>query len=326
LPPRIVKEEDFERLAKVAELYYLEDLNQRRIAEIMDVSPQKVYRMLKRAKELGIVEIRIRRSGEIDTELSQSLTECFDLHNALVVRTYSGTPEGVIKAVAQSAASFLKDHLFSYTSVGVAYGRTLHEVLGYLPRLDLHGIRVVQMMGGYGGRRWKTVAIELVKEFANRLGGEPVYLFAPAFAKSPETRDAFLSEKEVQEVLRMAQEVDVALVGIGGMRRETSLLIETGNFEEEEIEELVEKGAVGAICGTFFNIEGRVIRSDLDRKRIAVDVRCIRDRGSQVIGIAGGMEKKEAILGALRGRWLTGLVTDAQVGKWLLEVAAGDRA
>lgn len=320
LSPRVAREEDFERLAKVAELYYLEDLNQKKIAELLGVSPQKVYRMLKKARETGIVEIRIRRSGEVDAELSQSITERFGLLNAVVVRTYSGTPEGVIKAVAQAAASFLKDHLVSYTSIGVAYGRTLHAVLEYLPKLDLHGVRIVQMMGGYGGRRWKTVAIELVKEFANRLGGEPVYLFAPAFAKSPETRDAFLSEQEVQEVLRMAEEVDVALVGIGGMRRETSLLIETGNFEEEEIENLIRRGAVGAICGTFFDIRGEVIESDLDQKRIAANVKRIRERGSRVIGIAGSMEKREAILGALQGKWLTDLITDAQVGKWLLGV------
>ncbi len=105
------------------------------------------------------------------------------------------------------------------------------------------------------------------------------------------------------------------------MRRETSLLIETGNFEEEEIEELIRKGAVGAICGTFFDAHGEIIESDLDRKRIAVNVRHIRERGSRVIGIAGGMEKKEAILGALRGRWLTDLITDAQVGKWLVSIS-----
>jgi len=79
------------------------------------------------------VEIRIRRSGEVDAELSQSLAEHFDLQNAVVVRTYSGTPEGVVKAVAQAAASFLRDNLVPYTSVGVAYGRTLHSVLEYPP-------------------------------------------------------------------------------------------------------------------------------------------------------------------------------------------------
>lgn len=322
----MTKEDDFERLVRVAELYYLEDLKQRKIAELLGISPQKVYRMLKKAREIGIVEIHVRKGGEVDAELSRSLAECFDLQNAVVVRTYSGVAEGVAKAVAQAAASFLRDNLVSYTSVGVAYGRTLHGVLEYLPQINLHGVRVVQMMGGYGGRRWKTVAIELVKEFANRFGGEPVYLFAPAFARSPATRDAFLSEKEVQEVLRMAEEVDVALVGIGGMRRETSLLIETGNFEEQEIEELIQKGAVGAICGTFFNIEGKVIESDLDGKRIAANVKNIRKRGSRVIGIAGGIEKRDAILGALRGGWLTDLVTDAQVGEWLLSVSSRKRS
>lgn len=38
-----------------------------------------------------------------------------------------------------------------------------------------------------------------------------------------------------------------------------------------------------------------------------------------MIGVAGGIEKAEAIRAVLRGRWLTTLITDAPVARRLLE-------
>ncbi|MGC8778340.1 MAG: sugar-binding domain-containing protein, partial [Candidatus Caldatribacteriaceae bacterium] len=107
-------------VVKVAELYYLFDLNQGKIAEIMGISPQKVFRTLKRAKELGLVEIRIRKTGEIDRELSSKLKEKFALKDAVVAEVYDSGTERVTKAIAQVAANFLKVCLesHSYTSIG----------------------------------------------------------------------------------------------------------------------------------------------------------------------------------------------------------------
>lgn len=311
--------EDIDLVVKVAELYYLSDLSQGKIAEIVGISPQKVFRTLKKAKELGLVEIRIRRTGEVDQELSSRLKEKFALKDAVVAEAYGGT-ERVTKAVAQAAASFLKLCLesHSYTSVGVAYGRTLWEVLNYLPFFRFPDLKIVQMMGSYGGRRWKTLAIELVRSFSKHLGGEPFYLLAPAFAKNSTSREVFLQDGGIREILEMAENVDIALVGIGGIKRETSLLIETGDFRPDEIEELVHNKAVGAICGTFFDVEGRVVHSVLDSRRIAVNLERLKHNAKRIIGMAGGLEKRETILGALRGKWITDLVTDVEVARWLI--------
>ncbi|HSV30430.1 MAG TPA: sugar-binding domain-containing protein [Atribacteraceae bacterium] len=312
--------EDMDMVVKAAELCYLSGLNQKDVAEIMGISSQKVFRMLKRAKELGLVEIKIRKTGEIDGELSLKLKEKFGLHNAAVAEVYDSRTERVIKAVAQVAANFLKNYLgsYSYGSVGVAYGRTLWEVLDYLPFFNLSNLKVIQMMGGYGGRRWKTLAFELVRSFSKHLGGDPFYLLAPAFAKSSASQKAYLQDREIQEILEIVENVDLALVGIGGIKRETSLLIETGDFHEAEIGELVEKKAVGAICGTFFDIRGKIAQSALDSRRIAVHLERLRTNAKRIIGMAGGLEKKETILGALRGGWITDLVTDFEVAKWLV--------
>lgn len=311
--------EDIDLVVKVAELYYLSDLSQGKIAEIVGISPQKVFRTLKKAKELGLVEIRIRKTGEVDRELSSRLKEKFALKDAVVAEAY-GSTERVTKAVAQTAASFLKSCLesHSYTSVGVAYGRTLWEVLNYLPFFRFPDLKIVQMMGSYGGRRWKTLAIELVRSFSKHLGGEPFYLLAPAFAKNSASREVFLQDGGIREILEMAENVDIALVGIGGIKRETSLLIETGDFRPDEIEELVHNKAVGAICGTFFDVEGRMVHSVLDSRRIAVDLERLRYNAKRIIGMAGGLEKRETILGALRGKWITDLVTDVEVARWLI--------
>jgi len=312
--------EDIDMVVKVAELYYLFDLNQGKIAEIMGISPQKVFRTLKRAKELGLVEIRIRKTGEIDRELSSKLKEKFALKDAVVAEVYDSGTERVTKAIAQVAANFLKTCLesHSYTSIGVAYGRTLWEVLNYLPFLDFPDLKIVQMMGSYGGRRWKTLAIELVRSFSKHLGGDPFYLLAPAFARNSTSREVFLQDSGIREILEMAENVDMALVGIGGIKRETSLLIETGDFHPDEIEELAEKKAVGAICGTFFDVQGKIIKSALDSRRIAINLERLRRNAKRIIGMAGGLEKKETILGALRGKWITDLVTDVEVARWLV--------
>lgn len=314
-----IQNPEIDMMVKAAELYYVSGLTQGEIAKILGVSRQKTFRLIKKAREMGLVEVRIRRPAEMHEELSFDLQKKFFLEDVVVVKVYSSILDSIIKAVAQSGADYFREQIQPYTTVGVAYGRTLHEAIQYFPKLDVPGVKVIQMMGAYGGIRWKTLAIELIKTLTDKLGGEAIYLFAPAFAESSAARDAFLKEKSIQEILKMAENVDLALVGIGGIQREASLLIETGDLKKEEIEELARAGAVGGICGNFFNEEGEIIAANLNSRRIAVRLWELRKKSKKIIGVAGGEEKKRAILGALRGRWVTHLVTDENTAQWLLK-------
>lgn len=58
-----------EKLVRIAQLYYQEEKTQSEIAKIYGVSRPLVSRMLREAKELGIVEIRIRPPRERDSQV-----------------------------------------------------------------------------------------------------------------------------------------------------------------------------------------------------------------------------------------------------------------
>ena len=60
-------------LAEVAQRYYLEDLTQEQIARRLGVSRSQVSRMLKEAREQGIVEIRVHHPLRTVPELQQAL-------------------------------------------------------------------------------------------------------------------------------------------------------------------------------------------------------------------------------------------------------------
>jgi deoxyribonucleoside regulator len=101
----------------------------------------------------------------------------------------------------------------------------------------------------------------------------------------------------------------VALLGISPDDPGGSALVRSGFISEEESQALLERGSVGHICCYHydaggntepFDINGRVIGVAADRLK-AVPLR---------VAIACGARKAEAIAGALRGGFLSVLITD----------------
>lgn len=295
-------------MAEVAKLYYYEDLTQDQIGEVLGLSRQKVSRLLRRAKEEGLVQIRVLEDQKDTKILEERLRERFGLRDARVAATFSQEENMVTKRVAQVAASYLRSIVEPYMSLGVAYGKTLFAMVPFLVPKPVPGFRVVQIMGGYGKLKGDVVAVELARALAQNFGGDAVYLLAPAFAKDAETRNALLGDERISRVLELAQEVDIALVGIGGVTS-SSTLLDTGDIYPHEVDELITKEAVGNICGNFYDVEGRAVPCQADSRRISLTLWDLQ-RIPKVIGVAGGEGKFEAILGALRGKYVNILITD----------------
>ncbi len=53
-----------ELMYRIAELYYMDELKQESIARRLNISKYKVSRMLKKAKEKGVIQIKIIRSDD----------------------------------------------------------------------------------------------------------------------------------------------------------------------------------------------------------------------------------------------------------------------
>ncbi len=295
-------------MREVAKLYYYEDLTQDQIGEIIGLSRQKVWRMLKKAKEEGIVQIKIIESSDKVLEIENQLKEKFGLKEVRIAVSFQENDRILLKRVAQVAASYLKNRLEPYSVLGVAYGKTIFEIIHYLTPKKIPGLRVIQIMGGYGKLKGDVMAVELARRIAEIFDGQVVYLMAPAFAKDQTTRDAILSNEGISKVLDMSKKVDIALVGIGGVL-ESSTLLDTGDLYDYEIEELRKKKVAGNICGNFYDENGAIIETLADKRRISISLQDLQ-KIPLVIGVAGGKNKLLPILGALNGKFVQALITD----------------
>ena len=112
--------------------------------------------------------------------------------------------------------------------------------------------------------------------------------------------------------------MDVAIVGIGELEP-SQLLKNSGNYYNETMLELLaERGAVGDICLHYYDAEGRPVLSREEDPVIGMELEQTR-ACPHVVALAGGVEKSNAIRGALQGKYIDVLITDYPTARSLIK-------
>jgi DNA-binding transcriptional regulator LsrR (DeoR family) len=106
----------------------------------------------------------------------------------------------------------------------------------------------------------------------------------------------------------------VIFVGIGPLGTQ-SPIFKDGFINQAQMDELTARGGIGEILGRFIDAEGGVVDSEINRMITSYD---IRQNQCPRIAVACGEYKRPAILAALKGGWINGLVTDEHTARWLL--------
>ena len=119
---------------EAAQLYYVQDMTMDGIANRLGVSRATVSRLLKSARETGMVQIRLDDSFRVRSELERRISERYKTRVSLVNTRADATPIAVMGQVARTAAQLLDSLIDDGTSVGVAWGATVTEVSRHLPR------------------------------------------------------------------------------------------------------------------------------------------------------------------------------------------------
>jgi deoxyribonucleoside regulator len=310
-----------ELLANVATLYYYHDLSQQEIADQVAVSRSNVSRLLKEARDRGIVEIYIRHPLQRDAALEARLVEQFGLREAGICRTVAGSEQATLSRLANLAVRLLETHLENAKVLAISWGTTIHAIAhSFMPRRH-YDIEVVQMMGGVSPTDPAIDGPALAERLSRSLNGRYRYLHAPLIVDSAETAQALFAQRNIAETLKIAAQADVALVGIGALVPGTSSLLRAGYLSKTEFEQITAAGAVGDICAHHFDLQGRLCAHKYDERLIAVKLEEIAAI-PLVIGAAFGLLKVQAILGALRGGYLDVLVTDSLTAEAVLNLAA----
>lgn len=98
-------------LASVANLYYNVEMTQNQIAERFFTSRSKISRMLKEARQLGIVEIKILEPWDRNVELEQEFMRRFALKDVRVISVKEANNTMVLQKLGEVAAYYLDNLL-----------------------------------------------------------------------------------------------------------------------------------------------------------------------------------------------------------------------
>jgi lsr operon transcriptional repressor len=316
-------------LLRVAWFYYKDELTQDEIARRLSVSRASVGRMLDRARKAGLVTINLNADHLNAFEVSRQLRRTFRLAEALVIpdhETEVGDHHGLNARLGRGGAQFMSTHLRPGGTLGVGWGETVSRVIASTSFGAVGPIHMVSLTGGVDAYLPAFLSSKSEGEGAMGEMTTATVIPTPIVASTPELAAALKAEPAIQQVLKQACGVDQAIVGVGTPTADATI-VEMGYLEAEDIRTLRDHAVVGDILGQFFDASGQVVKLPIHDRRIGIELTDLAQI-PKVVGVAGGLHKVDAILGALRGGFLDVLVTNELAALRLLELEgrAPDRA
>jgi lsr operon transcriptional repressor len=310
-----------ELLLRAAWYYYKDELTQDEIARRLSMSRASVGRLLDRARKVGLVSISLNTEYLDAFELSGALRKTFGLSEALVVPDHEDEPadhHALNTRVGLGGAQFMSTHIRPGANLGVGWGETVSRVIAATNFGAAGPVNMVTLTGGVAGYL-PAILSSKGETAAEQAGGSTATVIpSPIMASTPELAAALRAEPTIQQVLRQAAEVDHAVVGVGTPTADATI-VHMGYLDPDDARDLRERGVVGDILGQFFDSRGRVVQLPIHDRRIGIDLADLQNI-PQVIGVAGGRHKAEAILGALHGGFLDVLITNELTAMRLIEL------
>jgi len=312
--------EDTDLLTEISILYYQQSATQEEISKKFGISRAKVSRLLRRAREEGIVEITVKFHPVHSAQLEQRLVERFHLKRALIALDQANNQEQRTQ-VATLVSTYLDGNLLDDMVVAVGQGQNVAAVADHPGIVSHRNARFVCAIGGTHRSGDIINADHICRRLAKKYGGSSETLYAPAYVDSQETRNLFFSQANISETLNQARKAEFALVGIGDMD-ENSHMVKMGCFTAQEfVEARLDHGIVGDIGGfDFFKLDGTRADTLMGGRVVGLAVEDLR-QVPNVIAIASESRKALAILGALRTGVIDVLATSASCAMTLLNLS-----
>ena len=310
---------DARLLAKIATLYYRSQLSQHEIASRLGLSRQTTGRLLRRARDLGIVHVEIRSPLSYASELEVSLEEAFQLAEAIVVKPHVNTDESIKEAIGKAAAAFVQRRVKDGDVIGLSWSTTVYQCALQMQPAHRRNVVIVGLNGSLNRTSFPTHAEYVIHRMAEMLDAKPVFLAAPMFVDRPDIKASLLSDSRVAEALDLAHQANFAIFGIGDLSEHSSPF-KAGFVDSAMLQALRDGGIIGDICGRFYDLNGDLGAPKFAERTIAVELSNLRSKAISA-GIAGGLRKVDAILGSLRGKYCNVLITDEEAAKALLALS-----
>lgn len=314
-------------ITKVCYMYYYEEKVQSTIAKELGLTRQMVSRIMQKAKDEGIVNIKINSPLKELIDLETKLQSKFNLKYAVVVQNDTISDKQLIIKLGEAAGEYFMKVIMSKMKIGIGIGETLEAMGEHINQnifdSSINGIDIVQLVGGINSNKTYDNSQYIMSLIAKKISGNLVFLNAPYIIDDKETREAILNSSLFKETLSFYNKLDFAFVEIRPANKPykaTTSEISTKGANYLNllgINYLNNVNAAGEICLNYYNDRGYFIDTQLTDKAVAIKYNQLQ-KTKNVVGIVGGEESHEAAFGALKSGLLDVIITDEDTALYLL--------
>ncbi len=303
-----------EFLYQIAKDYYHSNMRQQQIAEKLNISRVQVGKYLKKAEELGIIQV-ILVPPEDDNQKEQELTlwlkEHFSIDNVHLVKRLNLTEKEARRALSRLAMDWLKTHYDNQPfNMGLGWGRSVFHFTDNAEKdMDIKNRwNVMPLCGGTISLNDKFFNIyQLITKFSILLSTKVTPLYLPFFIE--DQRNLSIKQSaEFQYVHNCWNKLDVAIFGVGNSF-EHSPLFQCRNIDSQYLKEFAKRRICGDIMNHYFDIDGQYHKFDFSEQIIGIDFDQLKKVDTK-IAIACGDHKVDVLIGGLRSGLIDVLFSD----------------
>jgi len=321
------RDEELKQMVRCVQLFFSHHKQQGEIAQKLGIHQSKVSRLLKRALDEGLYSVELRVPTLPD--LAGRLIDRYLLRDAVVVPT--GELENLKEDLGRAGATYFERVIGSGAKVGVSCGTTLFYLIKHLREGSTKGLHIYPLAA--------ETTLSFVDISFNTLVGMMTAKYRPiatgyalpaqllkATGTNRNAHDSFLNDPDIRKIFKESHDVDIALVGIGGLDPQTPGFSELAMREGVSTKRLQKLGVAGEFNYQPFDKGGRPLSdptiASLMNRFIGVPLSRFQElselHGRLVVAVAGGPKKLGPIQSALAGRLFNVLITDQDTANKLL--------
>ncbi|MEM9048791.1 MAG: sugar-binding domain-containing protein [Pseudomonadota bacterium] len=308
--------------ARAAWLHFVGGMTQSEVAARLGISTSRAHRAIARAQSLGLVHVTVDASAVAPcVALENALCAEYGLTFCQVAMELPETGSIPLRALGALGGDWLGKLLDAgaHRLVGVSHGRTIAAAVEAMANRRVSGTAFVSLLGGLT-RSLAANPYDVIHRLAQKTGAEAYLMPVPLFADSAADKRVMMSQSIMREAVARLQDATLAIVGIGDLETSGGSLAVAGEGAAPR-EQLIETGAVAELLGQFVDADGAKVAAPVVSQPMAMPLDDLR--GREVVALAGGDSKTDAIRAVLKSGLLTGLLTDEATARRLVGVDGG---
>ena len=314
----MAKKDNYALLYRVASYYYNDGLTQDEIARIENFSRPHVSRLLDRAKETGIVRIEVVKPDFLSTDsVAAELKERLGLKSVSVCPNSFNTNNEVSYEIAQYATNILNDLLEDATFVGLGWGYTVYQTAKMINhKIRKKDLTFAPLVGLSNMNSRYYMNNNIVNLFAENTDSNGYYCSVPLVQNRKKLTE--LEEKSFQELIKQWENIDAAIISVGGPPTED--LTRNDPMVTEFNEYISTVDIAGNVLTHYFDAKGNSLDQDISKYfyTATYDINKLKKLKSSIC-LAGGPEKVDAIIMFAKMRFFNKLITDEITARMIIE-------